>query len=509
MSLTSDELNYLIWRYLQESGLQVSALAMLDESTVADFDARYSHAVPIGSLVNLVQKGMLYSYADQLVEQNGEVLTEEEYGEKITMFHALGSDAAVNGAPAPIDRFEPINGENGQLDQNGNSDAEINGRDRSPEFIKVLETKFGFGEPTTVLQGHPKSSSVLAYGLTDSRAKIRVIGESESTIILNHPVQAFADQNNPSGDVTCLAWSPLGESLLTGVENGELRLWTTDGKLKNVMFLHQAPVMMIRWSPDGSHILTTDSENVSIVWDATSGHVVQHINDLKQTETPKIASSASPAPVAEPSSLGVDSEWINDNKFVIPGLNGAALVFTIGDRSPVGNLQGHTKPLSAIKFNSQNGLLLTASDDRSIRIWNGANFNSSQVLLGHSQPITFATWLNENTIISSGLDATVRVWDAIHGRQLAMAITDGIPILNSSLSSDHKKIAVGTTEGVITIFDVDLNDREPSVKNVAEYQPDIPQGEEENFMTSLEWTIDGQCVLVGYSHAESVMLSVL
>lgn len=512
MSLTSDELNYLIWRYFQEAGLQTSALALLDESTVADFNDRYGTYVPIGSLVNLVQKGLLYAQADQLVQPNGQVIDDDQFREKMTLFHALGVDAAINGTQEVTERFQRANGNNDNAGENGNTRPPHTGgddvdmdRQGSPAFIKVLQKQTGLGEPTTTMQVHPVSSVLLAYGLSDSRAKIRNLGNNDNTVTLSHPQQAFGDTTTPTGDITTLAWSPNGELLLTGVESGELRLWNTEGMLKNVMLLHQAPVLMIRWSPNGSHILTTDSASLSVVWDSTTGSVVQNIDIVKPVETTEATQLGQSS---EFTTLGVDSTWIDDSRFVIPGLDGSALVFQIGDRTPVGKLVGHTKPLSAIHFNRSKQLLLTASDDRSIRIWNGANFNSTHILLGHSQPITFADWIDDNFVISCGLDATVRVWETIYGTQLSLATTDSIPILNACLSRDKKRIAVGTTEGVVTIFEILVNNREVKLSTLAVSQPEVPQGEDENYVTSLEWSLDDKCVLVGYSHAESLMFRV-
>ena len=520
MSLTSEELNYLIWRYLQERGLEVSSLALLDETSVYDFDTKYGKQVPMGSLVNLVQKGILYSLTDQLIEPNGRDKGVVSFNsDKINLFNALGVDIALNGVEPNRERV----GENGNGSGSGSSGGDANrggnsvsdgkdvnmdkdgDRENSPGFIKILQKKLGFGEPALSLSTNPKSSSVLAYGLTEARAKIKVLYQGEEkTVLLNHPLKTFTDRNINSGDVCSLAWSPNGDLLITAVESGELRLWSADGKLRNVMVQHQSPVVLIEWSPDGSSILTTDTTNVSIIWDSLSGHVKQTIDTLKPDTT-----LTTPTGQDQIVAMGVDSTWIDDSKFIIPGFNGSALVFELGQHSPIGTLIGHSKAISVMKFNSNNKLLLTASDDRSMRIWDGGNFNSTHVLLGHSQPITFADWLNDKLILSCSLDATVRVWEALTGQQITMEFTDGVPILFASLSPNGgEKLAIGTTESVVTIYDIVMGDRSVKINAVAQYQPDVPEGEDENYMTSLDWSITGDVVIAGYSKAESVIIGV-
>uniref|UniRef100_A0A0K0EQH2 LisH domain-containing protein n=1 Tax=Strongyloides stercoralis TaxID=6248 RepID=A0A0K0EQH2_STRER len=62
-SMFSDELNYLIFRYLSENGFVHTAFAFSCESGVATSDIDYNN-VPNGSLITIVQKGILYAHAE-------------------------------------------------------------------------------------------------------------------------------------------------------------------------------------------------------------------------------------------------------------------------------------------------------------------------------------------------------------------------------------------------------------------------------------------------------------
>lgn len=510
MSVTSEEVNYLIWRYLQEAGLEVSAFALSDESTVSQFDAKYRDSIPIGSLVNLVQKGILYAESDQLVKQNGDIQEDKFYGEKFTVFHALNADSGVNPPIEPKGRFETI--KKGEVAENGDvtdQDESIK-RENSPDFIKVLQKKFKF-EPSTTADWNPTASTVLAYGLSDARAKITVIlpDQESKQIILNHPPVSFNSSDNVSSlDITTLSWAPMGHLLVTAVESGEIRLWAADGKLRNVLYLHHSPILVVRWSPNGSYILTTDSDSATIIWDSNSGNVVQNLDILRSNESFATGAGAAQSPTGlETTTLGLDAAWIDDTKFVVPGLNGSTLVFNIGERTPVGTLVGHTKAISFIRYNSESSLLLTASDDRTIRIWNGSSFNNSQILLGHSQPITFADWISKEFVVSTSLDSSIRIWDIRDGRQTSIVVLDGVPILNADISPDKKHIVVGTTEGIVSVFNIDLL-LENQLKVVAEYQPVVPDADvENNFITKLMWNSDSESIVITYSHSESVVVT--
>ena len=61
MSITSDEVNYLVYRYLVESGFQHSSFSFQYESLVHLQD---KSTVNNGQLINLLQKGLLFSQVE-------------------------------------------------------------------------------------------------------------------------------------------------------------------------------------------------------------------------------------------------------------------------------------------------------------------------------------------------------------------------------------------------------------------------------------------------------------
>lgn len=59
MSISADEVNYLIYRYLQENGFSHTAFTFAYESLVAKSAVAYTD-VPPGALVTFLQKGLEY-----------------------------------------------------------------------------------------------------------------------------------------------------------------------------------------------------------------------------------------------------------------------------------------------------------------------------------------------------------------------------------------------------------------------------------------------------------------
>jgi len=62
MALSAEEVNYLVYRYLQESGHLHSAFTFAYESLVTKSTIAADHAddVPPGALISFIQKGLMY-----------------------------------------------------------------------------------------------------------------------------------------------------------------------------------------------------------------------------------------------------------------------------------------------------------------------------------------------------------------------------------------------------------------------------------------------------------------
>lgn len=70
MSITSDEVNYLVYRYLQESGFVHSAFTFAYESLITKSSAANAD-VPPGALITFLQKGLQYVGIEEHLDEDG------------------------------------------------------------------------------------------------------------------------------------------------------------------------------------------------------------------------------------------------------------------------------------------------------------------------------------------------------------------------------------------------------------------------------------------------------
>ncbi|HEU5380305.1 MAG TPA: hypothetical protein VFV38_33185 [Ktedonobacteraceae bacterium] len=73
------------------------------------------------------------------------------------------------------------------------------------------------------------------------------------------------------GVITALAWSPDGQMLASGGQDGMVRVWRADTGALLFTFQHDEPVQRLRWSPHG--VLASTSSTSIRLWPlATVGH---------------------------------------------------------------------------------------------------------------------------------------------------------------------------------------------------------------------------------------------
>uniref|UniRef100_A0A5F4VX05 Transducin beta like 1 X-linked n=1 Tax=Callithrix jacchus TaxID=9483 RepID=A0A5F4VX05_CALJA len=472
MSITSDEVNFLVYRYLQESGFSHSAFTFGIESHISQSNINGT-LVPPAALISILQKGLQYVEAEISINEDGTVFDgrpieslslidavmpdvvqtrQQAFREKLAQQQASAAASAATSTTAGVSQQNPP--KNAQTPVNGEETRahDINNHVKPMEVDGEVEIP---SNKATVLRGHESEvficawnpvSDLLASGSGDSTARIWNLNENSNgcstQLVLRHCIREGGHDVPSNKDVTSLDWNTDGTLLATGSYDGFARIWTEDGNLASTLGQHKGPIFALKWNRKGNYILSAGVDKTTIIWDA-------HTGEAKQ----QFPFHSAPA---------LDVDWQNNTTFASCSTDMCIHVCRLGCERPVKTFQGHTNEVNAIKWDPSGILLASCSDDMTLKIWSMKQEVCVHDLQAHSKEIYTIKWSpsgpatsNPNSKImlaSASFDSTVRLWDVERGVCIHTLTKHQEPVYSVAFSPDGKYLASGSFDKCVHIW---------------------------------------------------------
>jgi transducin (beta)-like 1 len=454
MSVTSDELNYLIYRYMQESGFTHSAFSFGCESQVIKANINGTK-VPPGMLVSFVQKGLQFAEIEHHLQEDGH---EVECMERFSLIaphtcRTTGSRPVKSELPSTHSRSDDSkhSGSSKQAEaeadaRNGVSAMDTDGDDSSeirPSQVLTLE---GHTSEVFICAWNPCTAQ-LASGSGDSTARIWTVpsadkSQDSSSIVLNH--SGTRTDKHPENDVTTLDWNQDGSMLATGSYDGQARIWNAKGQLLNTLNQHKGPIFSLKWNKKADYLLSGSVDKTAIVWDVKTGEVKQQ---FQFHEAPTL-----------------DVDWKNNVSFATCSTDKMIYVCKLGDKNPLKTFKGHQDEVNAIKWDPSGQYLASCSDDCSAKIWTQKQDTPVHDFQEHQKEIYTIKWSptgpgtnNPNQplmLASASFDATIKIWNVTAGQCVHTLTRHSDPVYSVAFSPNGEYIASGSFDKNLHIWAV-------------------------------------------------------
>ncbi|KAF9787924.1 WD40 repeat-like protein [Thelephora terrestris] len=299
--------------------------------------------------------------------------------------------------------------------------------------------------------------------------------------------------------ISSVAINPSGEWLAFGAKKlGQLLVWEWQSEsyvLKQQG--HYFDMNTVSYSPDGQYIATGGDDGKVKVWNATSGFCF--------------------VTFSEHSAAISGVEFAKQGQILFSAsLDGTVRAF---DLVRYRNFRTFTSP-SPVQFSSfavdPSGEVVVAGsiDSFEIFIWSVQTGKLLDILTGHEGPVSSLSLSPTGNLLASGSwDKSVRLWN-VYGRSRAVEpFQFGAEVLALAFRPDGKELAITTLDGQVTLYDVDQGRQ----KSVIEGRKDVSGGRKaDDRMTaannssgksynSLAYTADGRCIIAGGSSKYVVM----
>ncbi|MEM9770822.1 MAG: caspase family protein, partial [Cyanobacteria bacterium P01_D01_bin.73] len=289
--------------------------------------------------------------------------------------------------------------------------------------------------------------------------------------------------------VTSLAFSPYGDTVVTGQFDGAIRLWNSKGIAQTFPIeAHDSPVEHIAFydrgnkivsmgrdgtlrlwsrkgwptvpmpllprrgrvealavSPDGRYAATSvsvsGSEGVIEIWDLEEARLERTIEE----DVP----SASVALAFSQDSKTLASGGFSSSEIILWSLEN-------GDRTTLPSFEGGSS-IRSLAFGPRGELLASGGTDGTVRLWSYRDRQTEHTFhLEHQASVTSLSFDSEENFLTSGSsEGTIQLWDLNEQRSLPPRYSHEGLILSTTFSRNGQVLFSGGQDGAINLWDMD------------------------------------------------------
>ena len=223
------------------------------------------------------------------------------------------------------------------------------------------------------------------------------------------------------GPVTDAAFSPDGRRVLTASGRGTLRLWTRDGHRLWTVPLGGS-LTSVAFDPGGRLLVASDTTGTAVVARVADGRVTHRLGHRDAV---------------------LKAAFSRDSRSVLTISGRNARIWSIdGSRAEVRHvLRGHKGLLVDLSLSTDGSKVVTASADRTARIWDAHTGRLLHVLKGHRSGLTSAEFSPDGTlVVTTSLDWDSRLWNVRTGKRRHVLPGHVGPTRDASFSPDGRWI---------------------------------------------------------------------
>ncbi|XP_043805789.1 WD40 repeat-containing protein HOS15 isoform X3 [Manihot esculenta] len=446
-SITSVELNYLVFRYLQESGFTHSAFALGYEAGINKCTID-GNMVPPGALITFVQKGIQYLE----MEANSTCQSDADVDEDFSFLQPLDliTKDVYELRQMIKDKKKNLHKDR---DKEKHKDKEFE-REHERESARVREKDRHEREKESEKDRERVEKEKERDKQHENNADREMVPDQADKNNVNHeengnsaePMEVCTTSTSqaceiPSSDVMILeghtsevcacAWSPTGSLLASGSGDSTARIWTiAEGTSRssvqnsplNVLVLKHVKgrtnekskdVTTLDWNGEGTVLATGSYDGQARIWN-TNGELKTTLSKHKgpifslkwnkkgdflltgscdktaivwdvKTEEWRQQFEFHSGPI-------LDVDWRNNLSFATSSTDNMIYVCKVGDTRPVKTFAGHQGEVNCVKWDPTGSLLASCSDDISAKIWSMKQDKHVHDLREHSKEIYTIRW---------------------------------------------------------------------------------------------------------------------
>lgn len=289
-----------------------------------------------------------------------------------------------------------------------------------------------------------------------------------------------------------VAFHPNGRSLVAGTKEGVVLVWSINApQSPSVLRGHTGRVDRAAFMPDGS-VVSASYDGTVRVWNLVPEPPPIY-GEFQHTEVIKVHH-------------GIVFSVLFDTKyqrlFTSDQTERTQVWNPYGEEGEAIVLKGHEDQIFKIDFSPDGKHVVTASADRTARVWSTTGAGEPLILRGHSGAVSSASFSpdSKHIVTVSAKDGTARIWSADARADPVVLRGESGPVTSAAFSSDGSRVL--TVSGRARIWTLDghpgsgfLGDAAKPAKR-AEFSPDGTRILMVSKSSAFVWNADGHGVPV-------------
>ncbi len=238
--------------------------------------------------------------------------------------------------------------------------------------------------------------------------------------------------------MTCVAFSPRGDRLAAGGTN-LIVIWDFDtGKEISRCPLEDTTVHSLAFTPSGKQLVSGSEDGTVRLWFADTGEQLHSFNDHTDAVR-SVAIKELPGRLYAVSGGG--GKFTANRDALTPGNRDHALrLWDLKERVLVRRITGQSGAIHSVAFSMDGRLLVSGGDDHLIRIWDRETGKELRVLEGHKDTVrSIAVSPDGKYALSGADDCKLRLWDmprSVDDLLLALKLRNGKAVSRAAQDLD-------------------------------------------------------------------------
>lgn len=306
-----------------------------------------------------------------------------------------------------------------------------------------------------------------------SLAKVDGANDSVSTVAFSHDGQyaALGSENGaisivymdgsqspssalegPGGTINFLTWHPRGPVLLAGSADHVAYMWNAaKGKFLMAFAGHEDVITCGSFTADGKLVVTASHDSSLRVWNPTTGTTLNRV----QTGIAGLRSMFHNADIL---CLSVGGAGTMGENLIATGCTGGDVFITHRETAQIVlQLPRHAGSVESLAFSPaslKRVFLSSAGADGIVRVWDVEN-SIERCSFRHGGVVSKAVW-NDSlpVLVSASSDGSIVLWNVMSGQMLVRLTGHELYITDVCFTSDNRHVVSTSADRTVRVFDV-------------------------------------------------------